>query len=63
MKEAFIALFQSRRFWLAIIDSVQIIVLNVLKVDPQIWQAINGIVIALIAGITIEDSAQRISGR
>jgi hypothetical protein len=52
-------LIRSRKFWLAVFGVVQAIVLHYLSVPEEIWQAITGLVMALIAGIAIEDAGEK----
>ena len=53
------SLLQSRKFWLAVFGVLQAIVFNYLAVDPEVWQAIAGLVAVLIASIAAEDVAEK----
>ena len=50
---------RSRKFWLAVFGIVQALVLNYFNVPEEIWQAITGLVMVLIAGIAIEDAGEK----
>lgn len=55
------ALLRSRKVWLAIIGVVQTIVFTLLPdFDPAVWQAINVLLLAVIAGIAVEDAAEKV---
>jgi hypothetical protein len=56
-------LLQSRKFWLAVFGVVQAIVLHYLAVPQEIWMSIEGLVMVLIAGIAIEDAAEKRAGQ
>jgi hypothetical protein len=55
-------LLKSRKFLLAVFGIVQTLVFHFTEVDPVVWQAIDGLVIALIATIAAEDVAEKRSG-
>ena len=55
------SLLKSRKFWLAVVGVVEVIVLNYLKVPADIWQAIAGLIAVLIAGIAVEDAGTNIN--
>jgi predicted choloylglycine hydrolase len=60
MKEMLLALLRSRKFWLAVIAVVQTIVFQFYpEFPPAMWQAIDGLLAVLIAGIAIEDAAEK----
>jgi hypothetical protein len=57
-------LLYSRKFWLAVVGVVATVVLELWPDFPrEIWLAIDTLIIAVIAGITIEDSAEKLSYR
>ncbi len=57
----FKGLLRSRKVWLAIIGVAQTIVFTLLPdFDPAVWQAINVLLLAVIAGIAIEDAAEKV---
>jgi len=50
------SLLQSRKFWLAILALVQTILFHYLPTFPaQVWQAIDAVLVILIASIAYED--------
>jgi len=55
-------LLKSRKFWLAVVGVVQVIVLDFLGLDPEIWQAIAALIAVLIAGIAVEDAGAKAAG-
>lgn len=56
-------LLKSRKFWLAVIGIVQVVVLDYLKVPADIWQAIAALIGVVIAGIAIEDAGAKAAGQ
>lgn len=55
------ALLRSRKVWLAIVGVVQTIVFATMPdFDPAVWQAINVLLLAVIAGIAVEDAAEKV---
>lgn len=52
-------LLKSRKFWLAVVGVVQVIVLDALGVAPEIWAAIEALIVVLIGTIAIEDAAAK----
>lgn len=55
------ALLLSRKFWMAIFALVQSVVFYLLPDFPnEIWLAIDGVIITVILGITIEDAAEKL---
>lgn len=56
------SLLRSRKFWLAVFGLGQTIVLHLVNVDPAVWQAIDALVIVLIAAIAGEDMAAKRAG-
>ena len=55
------ALLRSRKVWLAVIGVVQTIVFATMPdFDPAVWQAINVLLLAVIAGIAVEDAAEKV---
>jgi hypothetical protein len=59
MEKRLNGLLVSRKFWLACLGVGQSIVLHYLNVPQEIWVSINGLLVAVIAGITVEDAAQK----
>lgn len=53
------ALLRSRKFLLAVFALIQSVVLYYLDVPEEIWQAINALVGIVIAGIALEDAAEK----
>lgn len=56
------SLLRSRKFWLAVFGVVQALVLHYLAVPSEVWQAVTGLVMALIAGIALEDAGEKAGG-
>jgi hypothetical protein len=56
------SLVRSRKFWLAVFGVGQTVTLHLVNVDPAVWQAIDGLVLALIAAIAGEDMAEKRAG-
>lgn len=54
-------LLKSRKFWLAVVGVIEVVVLNYLKVPADIWQAIAALIGVLIAGIAVEDAGRNIN--
>lgn len=55
------ALLRSRKVWLAIIGVAQTIVFATMPdFEPAVWQAINVLLLAVIAGIAVEDAAEKV---
>ena len=56
-------LLHSRKFWLAVFGVVQTVVFQFFpQFDPALWQAIDGLVVALIGAIAWEDAALKSAG-
>jgi hypothetical protein len=58
----FYSLARSRKFLLAIFALVQAIVLHYANVPPEIWQTVAALVGVVIAGIALEDAAEKHGG-
>ena len=58
----FVSLLHSRKFLLAVFAVVQSVVFAYIEIEPSVWQAIDGLVLALIATIAWEDSAAKRAG-
>jgi len=57
----FNALLRSRKFWLAVVAVIQTIIFTAVPTFPQdVWQAINELLVILIATIAIEDAAEKL---
>ena len=55
---------RSRKFWLALFGVVQTIIFAQFpSIKPEVWQAIDGIVMVLITMIAVEDSAAKLSSK
>lgn len=59
MKSTILALLRSRKFLLALAAVVQTVLLHYLNVPDDVWQAINLLIGSVIAGIAIEDAAEK----
>ena len=58
------SLWQSRKFWLAVLAVIQTVVFTLLPdFPPEVWQAINVILLFLIGAIAVEDVAYQIRCR
>ena len=55
-------LLKSRKVMLAIIGIIQTILLNEVGIGPEIWAAIDGLLVALMGTIAWEDSAAKKAG-
>lgn len=49
----------SRKFWLAVFGVVEIAVLSLFGISPEIWASIAGLVVVLIGAIAHEDAAAK----
>ena len=57
----FQGLLRSRKVWLAIVGVTQTIIFTLLPdFEPAVWQAINVLLLAVIAGIAVEDAAEKV---
>jgi len=56
------SLLTSRKVLLAALGVVNTLVLHYLKVDPDVWLAIDGLLVTVIAGIAIEDHGANSAG-
>jgi len=57
------SLLHSRKFWLAVFGVIQSLVLHYVPgFPPEVWQSIDALVIAVIAGIALEDAALKLGG-
>ena len=54
-----LGLLKSRKFWLAVVGIVEILVLDYLGVPADIWQAIAALIGVVIAGIAVEDAGEK----
>jgi hypothetical protein len=52
-------LLRSRKFLLAVFGLVQALILHYLSVPDEIWQAVVLLVMVVIAGIAVEDAAEK----
>ena len=57
-----VSILKSRKFWLAVIGVVQVIALDLLGLNPEIWQAIAALIGVLIASIALEDAGEKSAG-
>jgi arginine exporter protein ArgO len=53
------SLLKSRKFWLAVVGVAQTVVLHYFQVPQDIWIAINVLIGVVIAGIAVEDAAEK----
>jgi arginine exporter protein ArgO len=53
------SLLKSRKFWLAVVGVIQTVVLHYVEVPQDIWIAIDLLIGVVIAGIAIEDAAEK----
>jgi hypothetical protein len=60
--EGLASLLKSRKFWLAVVGVVEVLVLDYLGVPSDIWQAIAALIGVVIAGIAIEDAGAKSAG-
>jgi len=56
------SLLKSRKFWLAVVGVLEVVVLDYLGVPANIWQAIAALIGVVIAGIAIEDAGAKSAG-
>lgn len=54
------SLLQSRKVLLAALGVVSTLVMHYLKVDPDVWLSVDGLIVAVIGGIAIEDHGTNI---
>ena len=58
--QGILSLFRSRKFWLAMVGIVQTVLFNLVPNFPEeIWQAINALMVILIATYAWEDAAAK----
>ena len=55
-------LLRSRKFWLAVFGLVEIVVLSLFGIPPEIWASIAALVVVLIGAIAHEDAADKRAG-
>jgi len=53
-------LLTNKQFWLAVLALVQTLALNYLGVPQDVWQAINLILITLIAALTVDGATKQL---
>jgi len=56
------SLLRSRKFWLAVFGLVQTVVLHYFAIPEEIWQAVDVLVVTLIATIALEDMGAKMGG-
>jgi len=56
------SLLKSRKFWLAVVGVLEVVVLDYLGVPANIWQAIAALIGVVITGIAIEDAGAKSAG-
>ena len=62
--DVLMALFRSRKFWLAVIGVIQTVFFFFWPEAPAgLWEAINTILLILIGAIAVEDAALKLSGK
>ena len=57
--EPIYSLLRSRKFLLAVFGLAQALVLHYLSVPQEIWQAVTLLIMVVIAGIAVEDAAEK----
>ncbi len=63
MRNTLYALLHSRKVLLALVGVIQTLILHYTHVDPEVWTAIDALLLAVIAGIAYEDGQlKRASG-
>lgn len=62
MGNAFKLLFQSRKFWMAVLGVINTLVGYYLHLPQEVWVSINALLLVVIVGITAEDAAEKASG-
>ena len=55
-------LLRSRKFWIAVFGVVEVIVLSLFGVPPEIWASIAGLAATLIGAIAYEDGKKKEAG-
>lgn len=61
--EGLLSLFRSRKFWLAMVGIAQTVLFNLIPdFPPEIWEAINVLLLVLIATYAWEDAAAKRGG-
>jgi len=61
MLEMLKALLRSRKFWLSVFAMVQTVVFQFYpQFPPEVWQAIDAVVLFLIGMIAVEDAAAKL---
>ena len=53
------SLLKSRKFWLAVVAVAQTVILHYVQVPQDIWMSINVLIGVVIAGIAVEDAAEK----
>ena len=53
------SLLKSRKVLIAAVGVLQTLVLHYLKIDPEVWASIDGLLLALIVSIAHEDAAEK----
>ena len=56
-----LALLRSRKFLLAFFGVVQTVLFQFVDVQPELWQAIDALVMVLITMIAVEDAAEKLN--
>ncbi len=63
MKDPWIALAHSRKFWLAVLACAQTVLFQyVPDFPPAVWQSIDAVLVVVIAAIAAEDAAVKLGG-
>jgi hypothetical protein len=58
--QGILSLFRSRKFWLAMVGIAQTVLFNLIPdFPPEIWEAINVLLLVLIATYAWEDAAAK----
>lgn len=63
MKNAGMTLLKSRKFLLAILGVINTLVSHYCNIPAEVWASIDALLLAVIAGIAAEDSAEKFSNK
>jgi membrane associated rhomboid family serine protease len=55
----FKTLFKSRKVVLALVGIAQTLVAHYLEIPVEVWASIDGLIVAVIGGIAVEDAAEK----
>jgi hypothetical protein len=60
---AIMGLLRSRKFMLAVLGVVNTLVSHYLDIPPDVWQSVDALLLAVIAGIALEDAAAKVAAK